>query len=81
MRAPYDDLAGATRSRYDRPRPIRLVAVWSRLNRLFDAEDPWIRPLPPGYLRADVTLAVVMFACSTLGIEILRSMGVLDGES
>ena len=55
--------------------------MWSRLSRLFDAEDPWIRPLPPGYLRADVTLAVVMFACSTLGIEILRSMGVLDGES
>lgn len=60
---------------------IRLDPVWSRLNRLFDAEDPWIRPLPPGYLRADITLAVVMFACSALGIEILRSMGVLAGES
>ncbi len=55
--------------------------MWSRLNRLFDAEDPWIRPLPPGYLRADITLAVVMFACSTVGIEILRSMGVLEGET
>ncbi|MGW8590368.1 sensor histidine kinase [Dietzia sp. NPDC055877] len=55
--------------------------MWSRLNRLFDAEDPWIRPLPPGYLRADITLAVVMFACSALGIEILRSMGVLEGET
>lgn len=60
---------------------IRLDPVWSRLNRLFDAEDPWIRPLPPGYLRADITLAVVMFACSALGIEILRSMGVLAGVS
>ena len=55
--------------------------MWSRLNRLFDAEDPWIRPLPPGYLRADILLAVVMFACSVLGIEILRSMGVLEGET
>ena len=55
--------------------------MWSRLNRLFDAEDPWIRPLPPGYLRADILLAVVMFACSALGIEILRSMGVLEGET
>lgn len=55
--------------------------MWARLNRLFDAEDPWIRPLPPGYLRADITLAVVMFACSALGIEILRSMGVLEGET
>lgn len=53
----------------------------SRLNRIFDAEDPWVRPLPPGYLRADVTLAVVMFACSALGIEILRSMGVLESET
>ena len=55
--------------------------MWSRLNRLFDAGDPWIRPLPPGYLRADILLAVVMFACSALGIEILRSMGVLEGET
>lgn len=55
--------------------------MWSRLNRLFDAEDPWIRPLPPGYLRADIALAVVMFACSALGVEILRSMGVLENET
>ena len=55
--------------------------MWSRLNRLFDAEDPWIRPLPAGYLRADITLALVMFACSALGIEVLRSMGVLDAET
>ena len=55
--------------------------MWSRLSRLFDAEDPWIRPLPPGYLRSDILLAVVMFACSALGIEILRSMGVLEGET
>ena len=55
--------------------------MWSRLNRLFDAEDPWIRPLPAGYLRADITLALVMFACSALGIDVLRSMGVLDAET
>lgn len=53
----------------------------SRLSRLFDAEDPWVRPLPPGYLRADLTLAAAMFVCSGLGLEILRSMGVLGGES
>lgn len=56
------------------------MAVWSRLSRLLDAEDPWVRPLPAGYLRADLTLALVMFACSALGLEILRSMGVLGGE-
>lgn len=55
--------------------------MWSRLSRLFDAEDTWVRPLPPGFLRADITLAVVMFACSALGLEILRSVGVLDAES
>ncbi|MFI8592157.1 sensor histidine kinase [Dietzia maris] len=53
----------------------------SRLSRLFDAEDPWVRPLPPGYLRADMTLALAMFACSTLGLEIVRSMGVLGEDS
>lgn len=52
----------------------------SRLSRLFDAEDEWSRPLPAGYLRADLTLAVVMVACSALGTEILRSMGVLGGD-
>ena len=50
---------------------IRLEHVWSRLSRVFNAEDPWIRPLPPGYLRADILLAVVMFACSVLGLEIV----------
>lgn len=53
----------------------------SRLSRLFDADDEWARPLPPGYLRADLTLAVVMFAVSALGLEILRSMGVLESET
>lgn len=53
----------------------------SRLSRLFDAEDPWVRPLPPGYLRADMTLALAMFACSTLGLEVVRSMGVLGEDS
>lgn len=55
--------------------------MWARLNRLFDAEDPWTRPLPEGYLRSDVLLALVMFASSTVGVEILRSMGVLTGET
>ena len=54
--------------------------MWARLNRLFDAEDPWTRPLPAHYLRADLVLALVMFACSSAGLEILRSMGVLGGE-
>ncbi len=55
--------------------------MWSRLNRLFDAEVTWTRPLPENYLRADVVLALVMFGCSTAGVEIVRSMGVLGGES
>ncbi|MFN3602558.1 MAG: sensor histidine kinase [Dietzia sp.] len=55
--------------------------MWARLNRLFDAEDAWIRPLPENYLRADAVLALAMFACSAVGLEILRSMGVLGGES
>lgn len=55
--------------------------MWARLNRLFDAEDTWTRPLPENYLRADAVLALVMLACSTVGVEILRSMGVLGGES
>lgn len=55
--------------------------MWARLNRLFDAEDAWTRPLPENYLRADAVLALAMFACSAVGLEILRSMGVLGGES
>lgn len=55
--------------------------MWSRLNRLFDAEDTWTRPVPENYLRADAVLALVMLACSTVGVEILRSMGVLGSES
>ncbi|WP_194861166.1 sensor histidine kinase, partial [Dietzia sp. SYD-A1] len=58
--------------------------MWARRNRLsdlFDAEDAWTRPLPENYLRADAALALAMFACSALGLEILRSMGVLGGES
>ncbi|MEH6821331.1 MAG: histidine kinase [Dietzia psychralcaliphila] len=55
--------------------------MWARLNRLFDAEDVWTRPLPENYLRADVVLALAMFACSAVGLEILRSMGVLGGET
>ena len=53
----------------------------SRLSRLFDADDPWVRPLPPGYLRADATLAMAMFAVSALGLEIVRSMGVLGEDT
>lgn len=53
----------------------------SRLSRLFDAEDPWVRPLPDGYLRSDATLALAMFAVSALGLEILRSMGVLGEDT
>ncbi|MFN3338895.1 MAG: sensor histidine kinase [Dietzia sp.] len=55
--------------------------MWARLNRLFDAEDAWTRPLPENYLRADAVLVLAMFACSAVGLEILRSMGVLGGES
>ncbi|WP_216692694.1 sensor histidine kinase [Dietzia psychralcaliphila] len=55
--------------------------MWARLNRLFDTEDVWTRPLPENYLRADVVLALAMFACSAVGLEILRSMGVLGGET
>ncbi|MBB1030770.1 histidine kinase, partial [Dietzia sp. SLG310A2-38A2] len=55
--------------------------MWARLNRLFDAEDAWTRPLPENYLRADAVLALAMFACSAVGLEILRSMSVLGGES
>ncbi|PAY22610.1 histidine kinase [Dietzia natronolimnaea] len=58
--------------------------MWARQKRLsdlFDAEDAWTRPLPENYLRADAILALAMFACSALGLEILRSMGVLGGES
>ncbi|WP_314036078.1 histidine kinase [Dietzia sp. CH92] len=54
--------------------------MWARLNRLFDAEDPWIRPLPENYLRADAILALAVFACSAVGVEILRSTGALAGE-
>ena len=57
------------------------ASVWGRLNRLFDAEDPWTRPLPEGYRKADLVLALAMFACSAVGLEILRSMGVLGGDS
>ncbi|EFV91202.1 Signal transduction histidine kinase/two-component system sensor kinase [Dietzia cinnamea P4] len=55
--------------------------MWDRLNRLFDADDAWIRPLPEHYLRADAVLALAVFACSAVGVEILRSMGVLADES
>lgn len=58
--------------------------MWVRLNRLsrlFDAEDPWTRPLPEGYRRADLLLALAMFACSAVGLEIVRSMGGLGSES
>ena len=55
--------------------------MWDRLNRLFDADDAWIRPLPEHYFRADAVLALVVFACSAVGVEILRSMGVLADES
>jgi signal transduction histidine kinase len=55
--------------------------VWARLNHLFDAEDEWTRPLPENYLRFDAVLALVMFACSAVGVEIVRSMGVLGSES
>ena len=54
--------------------------MWDRLNRLFDAEDAWLRPVPEHYLRADAVLALAVFACSAVGVEILRSMGVLAGE-
>lgn len=61
--------------------PLSSLTVWSRLNRLFDAEDTWARPLPENYLRSDAILALVMLACSALGVEIVRSMGVLGNES
>lgn len=51
------------------------------LYRLFDAEDEWPRPLPPGYVRSDALLAGVMLVCSVVGVEIVRSMGALGGVS
>ncbi|MGN6754600.1 MAG: sensor histidine kinase [Intrasporangium sp.] len=52
-----------------------------RLRRLLAVDDTWERMPPPGYLRRDALLAVVIWAVCALGLELVRSCGALDQGS
>lgn len=49
-----------------------------RLRRFFGVGDAWVRPLPKHWLRGDLIIAVCMCLGAVLGLEIARSMTLLD---
>ncbi len=62
---------------------MRAANRWAGLERLgdfFDVDDPWQRPAPPaGAMRKDAVIAGGFFVFVVVGLELTRSMGVLEG--
>ncbi len=51
-----------------------------RLGDFFDVDEAWQRPAPgPAGMRSDALIAAFFLAFAVLGLELTRSMGVLDG--
>ncbi|WP_265443867.1 sensor histidine kinase [Flexivirga meconopsidis] len=50
----------------------------TRLTQFFGVGDPWVRPLPKDWLRADLAIALTFTIGAFLGLELSRSMGMLE---